>query len=232
MRQLIKEIIRIGRGDILPSGRESIFKITWAKDFRDEYDEIEYIIKGLHLIELKYRKINNNDFGIGSTSRTFFLIEELNEQNEKLAHDLYKWINSNGGNFYIPRYTLLTRKKQNEIIKTFNDEVSRLRELKKQLIQEKHSDVIKKQTQNSLARLKLLNLPTAKLLRKIEVDTDKPIHYYEESINNQINQGIKETSKNLMIELLKVKYIDQYPKKTKEIIENFNGWRSQPRFNP
>jgi hypothetical protein len=41
MKQLIKDLIRIGRGNILPTGRESIHKIIWTKDFRHEYDEIE-----------------------------------------------------------------------------------------------------------------------------------------------------------------------------------------------
>jgi hypothetical protein len=85
----------------IPHGSEEIFEIGWcdAKDYLNSNPEA--FIKGLHLIELEYRKQKNSDFGFGSPSPTFKLIKALIEINSELAHELTNWISDNGGNYYI-----------------------------------------------------------------------------------------------------------------------------------
>ncbi len=60
------------------------------------------LIKGCHLIELKYREVTGNDFGFGSTSRTSILIKELGKHDNTEAVKLGKWIASTGGDYYFP----------------------------------------------------------------------------------------------------------------------------------
>ena len=52
-----------------------------------------------------------NDFGFGSPSRTYKIINGLKKRNPELALTLTKWIAENGGNYYIkiPKPIEITR---------------------------------------------------------------------------------------------------------------------------
>ena len=58
-------------------------------------------MKGLHYIELKFREINNNDFGFGSPSPTFKIIQALEKIDKEKATQLKDWVAENGGSYYI-----------------------------------------------------------------------------------------------------------------------------------
>ena len=99
---LVKRIKEIGKSGIctdedihlfLPnfptlSGSEFIFTIGWGNAHRYIDDEVEHFIKGLHLIEMKYRAASHHDFGFGSPSPTYNVIEKLKPKNPILAENL------------------------------------------------------------------------------------------------------------------------------------------------
>lgn len=82
-------------------GSEFIFTIGWAncKKYIDE--EIEWFVKGLHIIEEKYKAETSNDFGFGGPSPSFKVVQKYAERNYKNALELEKWIALNGGNYYV-----------------------------------------------------------------------------------------------------------------------------------
>ena len=84
-------------------GSEFIFTIGWANARKFIDSEIEYFIKGLHYIELKYREKQNNDFGFGSPSPTFMVISKLKETDNGLSLTLSEWVKANGGNYYLKK---------------------------------------------------------------------------------------------------------------------------------
>ena len=87
----------------LPSlkGSELIFTIGW--DNADKYidTEAEYFIKGLHLIEEKYKSFVNYSFGFGSPSPSYPVISRLKLKDPILAEKLIAWVLEHGGNYYI-----------------------------------------------------------------------------------------------------------------------------------
>ncbi len=85
----------------LIKGSEPIFKINKV----NTYKGIEYLIKGIHLIEELYKKETKNNFGFGSPSPTFKLIEIYSKSNFTKATELEYWIAKNGGNYHIKSYT-------------------------------------------------------------------------------------------------------------------------------
>ena len=112
---LIKRIREIGRTGIcsdedlhafLPNfptlhGSEFIFKIGWANAKKYVNEEVEYFIKGLHLIENKYKSTLNFNTGFGSPSPSYKVIKALELTNPVLANKLTDWILENGGNYYL-----------------------------------------------------------------------------------------------------------------------------------
>jgi hypothetical protein len=84
-------------------GSEFIFSINHsnAKNYID--DDIELLVKGLHLVELKYIELTHNNFGFGSASPTSKVIEALTKKDMSLATKLKSWVSVNGGNYYIKR---------------------------------------------------------------------------------------------------------------------------------
>jgi len=85
-------------------GSEDIFKINKANAYRYINKDVEYFVKGLHLIEELYKKETKNNFGFGSPSPTFKLIESYSKSNFSKAVELEYWIAKNGGNYYIKPY--------------------------------------------------------------------------------------------------------------------------------
>ena len=86
------------------SGSEIIFDLNKDDVSRDLLPDL---IKGSHLIELKYREEHrdNNDFGFGSPSKTERLINSLERFNKEKAEKLRHWVATNGGNYYIRSIT-------------------------------------------------------------------------------------------------------------------------------
>lgn len=84
-------------------GSEFIFTIGWANAIKYIDDDIEYLVKGLHIVEILYRNKTQYDFGFGSPSPTYKILQKLNETNEKLAIELSNWISDSGGNYYIKK---------------------------------------------------------------------------------------------------------------------------------
>lgn len=115
MREEVGIIIKIGSSNIcseeelhyfLPSypglkGSEFIFTISWANCKHYLNKDVENFVRGLHLIELKYRSMCNHDFGFGSPSPTYKVISGLAKRDNELANFLTEWIAENGGNYYI-----------------------------------------------------------------------------------------------------------------------------------
>ncbi len=66
-------------------------------------EDIEYLVKGLHYIELEYRKETGNEFGFGSPSKTYNLIHKISRRDSKKAKEMREWIANNGGNHYIKK---------------------------------------------------------------------------------------------------------------------------------
>jgi len=87
-------------------GNEFIFTISWTNAKAIPSKDMVNFVKGLHQIELKYRKVIKNDFGFGSPSSTAKVINALETDNFVLAQELRKWISANGGNYYIRRKKL------------------------------------------------------------------------------------------------------------------------------
>ena len=55
----------------------------------------------MHYIELKYREKTGNNFGFGSPSPTYKVIQALEKINKEKAIELKEWVAENGGNYYI-----------------------------------------------------------------------------------------------------------------------------------
>jgi hypothetical protein len=85
------------------SGSEFIFRVKLGELILKvkSMDEIEDIIKGLHLIELKYRDITKEKFGFGSPTPTYRLLKNLEKKEFDISQKIKRWIEDNGGNYYI-----------------------------------------------------------------------------------------------------------------------------------
>ena len=113
----INRIIEIGKKlnldeieitDFLPNypnlrGSEFIFsaKVFLNTPFKTE--EFEFLIKGLHYIELKFRALEEREFGFGSPSQTTNLIQRLKKRDLERGEYLEEWISTHGGNYYITK---------------------------------------------------------------------------------------------------------------------------------
>lgn len=86
-------------------GSEFIFTIGWANASKYIDFDVEYLVKGLHIVEVLYRNKTENDFGFGSPSPTHKIIQKLLETNESLANELTTWVANSGGNYYIENNT-------------------------------------------------------------------------------------------------------------------------------
>ena len=84
-------------------GSEFIFTIGWANALKYIDSDVEYLVKGLHIIEIFYRNKIQHDFGFGSPSPTYKILQKLRETNESLAFELTNWIANSGGNYYIKK---------------------------------------------------------------------------------------------------------------------------------
>jgi hypothetical protein len=84
-------------------GSEFIFTIGWANAGRYINKDVDFFIKGLHILEVLYRNKTQNDFGFGSPSPTHKILQKLREKNEPLAIELTNWIANSGGNYYIKK---------------------------------------------------------------------------------------------------------------------------------
>jgi len=84
-------------------GSEFIFRVQWGELILEvkSNGEIEDFIKGLHLIEIKYRDITKNKFGFGSPTPTFRILANLRKKDLDLSQKISLWIKDNGGNYYI-----------------------------------------------------------------------------------------------------------------------------------
>lgn len=82
-------------------GSEFIFTIGWANATKYIDSDVEYFVKGLHIVETLYKNKMKNNFGFGSPSPTHKIILQIRTQNEHLADELTKWISESGGNYYI-----------------------------------------------------------------------------------------------------------------------------------
>jgi len=111
----IQKIINIGENEkasgeqvreLLPDyptlrGGEDLFKIGWANAERYLGENFVDFVKGLHYVELQYRKMTDNDFGFGSPSPTEKVIQAIEKKDKGQADELRTWIAENGGNYYI-----------------------------------------------------------------------------------------------------------------------------------
>lgn len=197
MMNSIAKIAEVGEAGFLSNEEFKYFlpnkilqgsEILFHKDalFRFANSESNYInlIKGLHLIELKYNELNKSRHGFGSPSVTYELLERFSKKSLDLAKGLEKWINATGGNYYMPRYRLLS---ENEI-KIADQELKnsdRVRELKrekkidqKQLIFRKTKE---KQKLNKSEREKLLEMEISKVLEEI-INSNKSIFFYSDCL--------------------------------------------------
>jgi hypothetical protein len=84
-------------------GCEFIFTIGWANAGRCINKDVDFFIKGLHVLEIMYRNKTQNDFGFGSPSPTYKILQKLKETNDSLAIELTNWIANSGGNYYIKK---------------------------------------------------------------------------------------------------------------------------------
>jgi hypothetical protein len=120
-QDLIDQIIKIGVRSscnkdelmkFLPNfpkihGGEAIFLIQ-NKLLKKQWSnlDLENLIKGLHCIELEYRRVTQYDIGFGSTSPAYHIIQKLDnhkssERYKKLVQNSKAWIIDRGGNYYI-----------------------------------------------------------------------------------------------------------------------------------
>ena len=117
----INRIIAIGKAlnldeieitDFLPNyptlrGSEFIFsaKVFLNTPFKTE--ELEFLIMGLHFIELKFRALEGREFGFGSPSQTTNLIQRLKKRDLERGEYLEEWISTTGGNYYIKKKRII-----------------------------------------------------------------------------------------------------------------------------
>lgn len=78
-------------------GSELIFNVK-TENFSEAL--ILDLIKGWHLIEMKYKEDTGYENGFGSPSKTKYLIDKLMKININEAIDLYNWVAANGGDYY------------------------------------------------------------------------------------------------------------------------------------
>lgn len=70
------------------------------------------LIRGFHLIEMKYQEDTGYENGFGSPSPTYNFINLLMKINKDKGIGLYNWVAANGGNYYIkPNVTYKEKKK-------------------------------------------------------------------------------------------------------------------------
>lgn len=81
-------------------GSELYFFIN-SKDVSDAL--LPDLIRGCHLIEMKYREDTGYENGFGSPSKTRYLIDKLMKINKNEAIDLYNWVAANGGSHGIDK---------------------------------------------------------------------------------------------------------------------------------
>jgi hypothetical protein len=95
-------------------GGELIFRVKWEELIRElkSLNEIEFFIKGLHLVELKYIEVTENEFGFGSPSSSFRILKILEKKEFDLAQELIEWIKKNGGNYHIKANPIINKKKR------------------------------------------------------------------------------------------------------------------------
>lgn len=82
----------------IPRGSEPYFCVS-EKDVSEAL--IPDLIRGCHLIEMKYKKETGFKNGFGSPSPTYRLINVLKGIDRKNADELTRWVADNGGNYYI-----------------------------------------------------------------------------------------------------------------------------------
>jgi hypothetical protein len=117
----IKRIIEIGKAlnldeieitDFLPNypnlrGSEFIFSAKVFSHTPFKTEEFEFLIMGLHFIELKFRALEGREFGFGSPSQTTNLINRLKKRDLERGEYLEEWISTNGGNYYITKKSII-----------------------------------------------------------------------------------------------------------------------------
>jgi len=118
--QNIQKIINIGRNEsctkeelffFLPDypvlyGPEFIFTISWANSRKYVNRDRINFVKGLHIIEEKYKEETHHNFGFGSPCPSYKIITALRRRNQELANNLEEWVRNNGGNYYIKKSRL------------------------------------------------------------------------------------------------------------------------------
>lgn len=85
----------------LLKGSEFIFTIGAANATKYIDTDVASFVKGIHIVETLFKNKNQNNFGFGSPSPTYKIIQQIRTQNEHLAIELTKWISESGGNYYI-----------------------------------------------------------------------------------------------------------------------------------
>ena len=179
-----------------------IIKIIYHSDalFRFANSESNYInlIKGFHLIELKYNELNKSTHGFGSPTVTYELLRRFSKINFELAKELENWINGTGGNYYMPRNKLLSENdikiadqelKNSERIRVLN------RQKKIDKNQLKFRKTKEKQKLNKSERDKLLEIEISKVLEEI-INSNKSIFFYADCLIKR-KQEILDTAESL-----------------------------------
>jgi len=170
-------------------------------------DLIDYI-KGLHIIEITFRKFKGDEFGFGSPSITHELLNKLNLDNHI---KLYDWIAFNGGNFFIPpniTYLQNKRDKQNKLLKEQQKHIEAVvnRKIRKDKQIEVHSRNREENNAIRVAEFNRLNgLTRIEQLREI-ISSDQHLDYYPKEyseINKDILIGLNEREKEVLIGKLK-----------------------------
>ncbi len=102
-------------------GSEFIFRVKWEELIRQlrTTKEIEFFIRGLHIAELKYIEVSENEFGFGSPSSSFRILKILEKEEFDLAQELIEWIKKNGGNYHVKANPIMNKK--NDCGLFFND---------------------------------------------------------------------------------------------------------------
>jgi hypothetical protein len=82
-------------------GNEFLFSVNWLeliKELKTSHD-FENFIKGLHIVELKYREVTKNNFGFGSPSSTNRILDKFEKKEYDSSQKIKEWIRDNGGNY-------------------------------------------------------------------------------------------------------------------------------------